>query len=309
MFWIALLIILLALAAAPWLIEARRRRIDESLRDHAPGRFVDLSQGKTHYIWHGPDRTRTLVLVHDTAEPSWIFAGLTRGLVMSGYRVLAYDLYGRGFSDRPKGAQTLEFHARQLGELIDALAIEEPITLLGYGLGGAIATHFAADQSDRVERLILIAPAGVSGITGPLGQFIRSGMFGTWLWGFAGGLALQRRTATMLNGATVIPDMGKRIHEELGRRGYLAAILSSQRHALAAPLKTAHREIAAMYVPTLAIWGEKDATIPPSAMGDLARWNRQAHQEVVPEAGHGLVHSHPNDVLNAIRTFLRDIPD
>ena len=86
------------------------------------------------------------------------------------------------------------------------------------------------------------------------------------------------------SGASVITDLPDRIRAELKRKGYLGAILSSERHALTESLADDHREIGAMFIPTLAIWGEADEVIPISGVGQLAIWNRQAHQEVIPGA-------------------------
>ncbi len=309
MIWFLSFLVLVAIIAAlPWLLELRRRPITAATRDLAPGRFIDLPQGRTHYLWHGGATSRPLVLVHGLSSPSWVFSGLIRGLVMAGYRVLSYDLYGRGFSDRPGGAQSLEFHTTQLGALLDALCEDEPVTLLGYSMGGAIAARFAADQSDRVERLILLAPAGIIYAPGPLLARARAGAIGAWLWGVFGARELRRAARRDAAQPTVIPDLAARIDRELAHRGYLRAILSSERHTLGEVLEPVHREIAAMYIPTLAIWGETDQVIPVAAVGDLALWNRKAHQEVVPGAGHALVHTHPQEVLAAIREFLRDVP-
>lgn len=122
--------------ALPWIMEALRRPMNERARGDAPGAFAQLSAGNTHYQWHGPRSTRILVLVHGLSSPSWVFDGLIRGLLAMRYRVLSYDLYGRGFSDRPRDNQTLEFHARQLGELLDAVGVQVPVTLMGYSMGG-----------------------------------------------------------------------------------------------------------------------------------------------------------------------------
>jgi len=309
MTWFLLLAVLLVLALLPGYLEARRQPVDGTLRDQAPGRFVDLSRGRTHYQWSGPDRTHVIVLIHGLSTPSWVFTGIERGLVISGYRVLTYDLYGRGFSDHVAGAQTLAFHTQQLTELLDALGVDEPVSLLGYSMGGAIATRFAAEHSDRVDRLILLAPAGIAhnpGLLLTLAQ--KGGVFGSWLWGLLCGLSLRRAAAREAAAPTVIPDLADRIKAETRRKGYLPAILSSQRHALQENLEADHREIAAMYIPTKAIWGEKDPVIPISAMGGLTRWNRQAHQEVIPVAGHGLAFTNPKEVLATFREFLRDIP-
>lgn len=310
MIWYFSLAALLVLALLPRFMEARRRPVDASLRDQAPGRFVALSQGHTHYQWSGPDRTHVIVLIHGLSSPSWVFAGIERGLVISGYRVLSYDLYGRGYSDSVAGAQTLGFHTRQLGELLDALGVDEPVSLLGYSMGGAIATRFAAEQPGRVDRLILLAPAGIAYTPGPLLRLAgKSGMFGSWLWGLFGGLSLRRAATRDAAAPTVIPNLADRIKAETRRKGYLPAILSSERHALQENLEAEHRKIAGLNIPTKAIWGEKDPVIPISAMGELARWNRQAHQDIISGAGHGLAHANPKEVLATFREFLHDIPE
>lgn len=309
-FLAALLLIAGAVFAWPWVSEKMRRPVTERMRGRAPGDFAATEGGLTHYKWHGSRSERVLVLVPGLATPLWVFDGLIRGFLGMRYRVLTYDLYGRGYSDRAVGAQTLDFHARQLTQLLDELGIKVPVTLLGYSMGGAIATRFAATESDRVDRLILLAPAGMGYVPAMLLAVARvSGKFGDWLWGLVGPRVLTVDAENDANGASAISDLPDRMNAELKRRGYLAAILSSERHALQETVSDDHREIAAMYIPTLAIWGEADAVIPISGVGQLAVWNRQAHQEVIPGAPHSLVHTRPTQVLEVIRAFLRDVPE
>lgn len=310
MLWFYILAAVLVVALLPWIVEALRRPVRQAVQAKAPGFIADLPQGGTHYQWFGADAPRILVLVHGLSSPSWVFSGLTRSLTMAGYRVLSYDLYGRGFSDRVAGQQSLAFHSAQLKALLDALEIDEPVALLGYSMGGAIAATFAAAEPDRVDRLVLLAPAGVIYNPGRLLSAARGGgPFGDWLWGLLGGPALRYSAWRDSRKPTVIPDLQKRIGRELRHRGYLGAILSSERHSLDESLKPVHREIAAMYIPTLAIWGEEDGVIPVSSVGQFSRWNRKAHQEVIAGAGHGLAYTHPKQVLAAIRDFLREVPD
>lgn len=310
MTWLIPFSALVLLAALPWIMEVLRRPMSERTRGDAPGAFAQLSAGNTHYQWHGPRSTRILVLVHGLSSSSWVFSGLIRGLLAMRYRVLSYDLYGRGFSDRPRHRQTLEFHARQLGELLDALGVQVPVTLMGYSMGGAIAASFAADEPDRVDRLILLAPAGVNYTPGRLLAMARDGgLFGSWLWRLLGGRQLMLAARADAAKPTVIEDLPGQMRREIRRRGYLAAILSSERHALDRSLKAVHREIGAMYIPTLAIWGERDAVIPVASVGEFAAWNRHARQEVIEGADHSLPHTSSKAVLAAIREFLREVPE
>ncbi|MDA0720619.1 MAG: hypothetical protein O2994_02935 [Proteobacteria bacterium] len=58
-------------------------------------------------------------------------------------------------------------------------------------------------------------------------------------------------------------------------------------------------------MPVVAIWAEKDEVIALSALGQLAQWNRDARQEVVPRAGHAMPYSHPTETIKALRIALR----
>ncbi len=306
-FFIALLILIVL--ALPWVIESRRTPMTDRYRRKAKGVFADLSRGQTHYQWHGPRSPRVLVMVHGLSSPSWVFDGLIRSLMRMNYRVLTYDLYGRGMSDAPRGAQSLEFHVEQLQELLNSLGARMPVTLVGYSMGGAIATAFAALEPDRIERLVLLAPAGIVYTPAPLNRFARDhGFLGSWVWGMFGARSLRRAAHDEQKVQDTIPDLHARIVTETRRRGYLPAILSSERHALTSSVEEAHREIGAMCIPTLAVFGEADPVIPLSAVGHLAEWNRNAYQHVLPGVGHGLVYTNTEDVLDALRDFLREVP-
>ena len=107
---IVFLVVLVSLIIVlPFAFESRRKVMGPEDRRDAPGEFIELSQGITHYQWHGPVRGPIAVCVHGLTTPSFVWQGLTAGLTAMGYRVLTYDLYGRGYSDRPKGDQTDAF--------------------------------------------------------------------------------------------------------------------------------------------------------------------------------------------------------
>ena len=97
--WIVVLIVavLAALAAVPFVQELRRRPPEAA---HAPGRFAELSRGRTHYQWLGGARGPVAVCVHGLTTPSQVWSDYARELSDLGYRVLVYDLYGRGFPTR-----------------------------------------------------------------------------------------------------------------------------------------------------------------------------------------------------------------
>ena len=302
MIWVAAALALAGLAALPFAIEARKRPVDPQALVREGGEIAPLRHGATWYRWHGDGPGPVLVLVHGLSTPSWVFSGLTDGLAAMGFRVLRYDLYGRGRSARPAAVHDRALFTAQLGGLLDHLGIDEPVTLLGYSMGGAIATCFAAEHPGRVARLILLAPAGMAYAPAPLlARAARWGLVGDWLWLLAGGRHLCRGARAEAPRATAIPDLAERIAREVATRGYLPAILSSERHMLTELLEAEHRQIHDHGLPVLAIWGARDTVIPPPAISKLTEWNRRARHVVVPDASHALGYTHPAQVLAALK--------
>ncbi|MFV2033541.1 MAG: alpha/beta fold hydrolase [Halocynthiibacter sp.] len=313
MIWWAIAVVIgLDLLVLPLLLERMRRPVGKAVRVQArkqdKEQFAKLSRGVTHYRWHGHVGGPVAVCVHGQTTPSFVWGVIEEILVSMGFRVLTYDLYGRGLSDRPKDAQTAEFFAEQLEELLESQGVEDEITLLGYSMGGAVATAFAARRPDRLERLVLIAPTGLGhDPTGFFGFVARWPFLGDWLFTVFGGLALRRGIrAEAKETPSFIEDFYQLQMAETRMRGFLPAVLSSMRHMRGVTQEAEHREIAATELPVLAIWGESDPIIPRSGIGTLAAIHRDVHQVEVPGAGHAVAYSHPEEVRAALQEFMRD---
>src|SRR6476661_1407463 len=117
-----------------------RSTLDEAARHEATGKFVRLSDGLTHYQIDGPDSGRVVVLAHGFSVPYYIWDSTAAHLSGAGYRVIRYDEYGRGLSDRPNVPYVDDLYDRQLGELLDSLKITERVDLAGVSMGGAVTS-------------------------------------------------------------------------------------------------------------------------------------------------------------------------
>jgi pimeloyl-ACP methyl ester carboxylesterase len=304
--WLLLLLVGLAILAVwPFAREAMRKPMDAAARRDAPGDFVQLSQGVTHYRWVGPVRGPVAVCVHGLTTPSMVWDAVAQGLARMGYRVLVYDLYGRGYSDRAPGLQDQDFFIRQLDDLLASQGLKDDLTLLGYSMGGAIVTAFATRHPGRVRRMILLAPAGMAHDLGRLAKFTRdTPKLGDWLMLLRYPAAHRKGTEAERTLPTEVPGIIDYQQAELDKRGFIPAVLSSLRGILPRPLEEAHRSISREDIPVLAIWGRDDSVIPISAMGQLAQWNRTARHEVIEGAGHGLTYTHASAVVAAIEAEL-----
>lgn len=299
------LFVMIAAALLFVLVEKLRLPMDSIARAEPPGKFATLSRGVTHYRWDGPMRGPVAVCVHGLTSSSYVYDAVVRGLTMMGFRVLRYDLYGRGLSDRPDARHGRGLYLQQLKDLLADQGIEGDLTLVGYSMGGSIISCFAAEEPHRVERVILLAPAGLGITPGALAEFCRKvPILGDWLMRVFGGLQIRRG---LERGPTEVEGIRQMQADEIRYRGFLGAVLSSQRNILVDDLSGAHRKIAKEGIPVLAIWGGQDKAIPLSAMGKLAEINRNARQVELSEAGHGLPYTHPREIHFAISEFLREV--
>lgn len=290
------------LAALPLLAEASRKRLRPG---DGPGAVAHLPQGDTHYRWSGPEGGPVALCIHGLTTPSYIFAATERSLASQGFRVLTYDLYGRGHSARVRGPQTTEYFLRQLRALLTDQEVAGRVTVVGYSMGAIIASAFAAADPKRVRALLLIAPAGLVPVyKGWKSRVWTLPIIGDWLTILLGGVVLRRQLVGHRSNATVIPDLEDRQAADTRTRGFLPAVLSSRRHILAQPFHAPYRKIAAANLPVLAIWGSADPVIELTAMGRLAELAPDAHHVQIPGAGHVLLQTHPAQVAEAIRSFL-----
>ena len=302
MIWLVVMACAGVIAALPFVFEKQRRVVDQTMRDRSGGQFANLPSGCTNFKWAGPAEGPVIVAIHGLTTPSQVWDQITPALTAQGYRVLSYDLFGRGLSDAPAGRQSLDFFASQLDQLLAHEHITAPVTLMGYSMGGSIAVDVAAKSPAKIAGVLLVAPAGI---------ILRETLFDKLCrllpwggdWAHAAFAAGQMRRASTRRLPDVLRDMKA---FQLMRQGYLPAVLSSRRYALVQLQSAAHRELAAADIPVAAIWARKDKTIPLTAMGELARWNRTVQHIDIADAGHGLPYTHPAQTAEAAIALLQD---
>ena len=114
-------------------------------------RLIALKEVTLHVVdWAGGEPP--IVAIHGSAGMAHTCGALAERLAPF-HRVVAVDLRGHGFSDKPPAGYDLSAHVRDLVELMRALRLRRPV-LLGHSAGGTIAT-FAALESD-VRALVLL---------------------------------------------------------------------------------------------------------------------------------------------------------
>ena len=119
--------------------------------------FAKLSQGITAYKDIGNKDDPAIIVIHGATLPSEGFIGFCSGLSAKGYRVICYDQYGRGYSDRPITTYNMQLYTEQLKDLLDFLDIKDAI-LYGSSMGAPIAINFSNNYSERILAIGLQVP-------------------------------------------------------------------------------------------------------------------------------------------------------
>lgn len=109
----------------------------------------------------GETISETVVLVHGWGASSYSYSGVMPPLAAAGRRVIAVDLPGHGLSFKPEddSVYDIEFMAGTVMSVIQQLGLKK-FVLVGHSMGGAVSALIASRMGERIERLLLVAPAG-----------------------------------------------------------------------------------------------------------------------------------------------------
>jgi len=262
--------------------------------------FVDLSQGRVHFRYAGADDGPPLVLVHGFSYASWMYNFLGPLLVEAGFRVFAVDLYGRGFSDRPRVRHDRGLYNRMLSEFLDAVELDEPVTMVGNSMGGGVVTDFAAHHPGQVRALLLVVPAGLR-----LGRPMSLGWLGVpiigdliWRWvgpGLASSTSKVRAVRDMVNSA---------VRQQAKIPGYYPSLLSTLRNYPMDGLQESFEAVGVQGTPVTALFGADDALIPLEAATILQDAIPKAEVQIIDDQGHDLALDCPELVLDALQALM-----
>lgn len=286
--------------------DPERRTLDDAARAGAPGKFVRLAEGVTHFEAAGPDTGRVVILAAGFSVPSYIWDSLYQGLADSGFRVVRYDYYGRGWSDRPEAAYDQDLFVRQLAGLLDSLRITSPVDLAGLSFGGAIITSFTHRHPERVRSLIYFDPVFNTGR--PLPPEERS----AWAWTVH--MVFRGGSDAMATGQLFDflhperhPGWVARYRIQQQFRGTRESLRRSRAAIAVAPHQAEQlRALGAHPRPVLIVWGRQDRVAQFKDSGALLAVMPRATFLPVDSAGHLPHLEQPNVVVPAVAQFLRD---
>ena len=254
-----------------------------------------------------------LLLIHGIGDSSDTWREVIPALAQR-YTVIAPDLLGHGRSDKPRGDYSVAAYANAMRDLISMLGIER-VTVVGHSLGGGVAMQFAYQYPERCERLVLVASGGVSAevstllrlaatpnsdLVMPLLTLSGSRSVTQWLCKL-----LRRFNADLGVDADDLLRMLDTLPDIMARRAFLRTLRSAVDWRGQA-ITMLDRCYLTQSVPTLLVWGSRDAIIPMEHARVASAAMPNSRMEIFEGAGHFPFRTDPERFVEAIECFMED---
>jgi pimeloyl-ACP methyl ester carboxylesterase len=262
----------------------------------APVQFgsVLLKTGvRLRYAYQGDENGTPVILLHGYTD-SWFSFSQVLPLMDQRYRVYTLDQRGHGDSDRPVGGYAMEQFAADVIAFMDAMKIPQA-TIVGHSMGSFVAQHVAAENPDRVKRLVLVATATtvhtnelvrqvqreVNALTDPVPE--------KFVHDFQVSTAFQPLSSEFFQ--TALKE-SRKLPAHVWRE-VMAEMMSPDTAVQLKKIKT----------PTLILWGDKDF-FPRSEQDSLVSGMPNAVLKVYKDTGHALHWERPESFATDLKTFI-----
>lgn len=229
-----------------------------------------------HYVEHGAGAEPLVFVAGFVADHRWWRPALER-LPAGDYRAYAADLRGTGESEMIDRGHTIAQYADDLHQFADALGLTR-FTLVAHSLGGGVAMQYAVEHPERLKALVLVNPLAASGtrLTPEVTAWVNAQC------------GVRDGIRAIVLGAFATPPADAYVDElvEGGLRWGPAIYLGTMEEM--ARFNVVDR-LAALTVPTLVIWGDKDGVIPFAGIAEIFT----AIPGCALEIWHGIGHTPP----------------
>ena len=307
---IPVIIVVLVFPAGLYLASNREKEeIDEAKRVEIGGTYIGLSEGITHYELIGPPKASVVVLVHGGSVPMWGWDSQVASLTAAGFRVLRYDMYARGYSDRPNVDYSRALYRNQLLELVDALELIEPVDLVGLSFGGAIAADFTANHPGRVRRLVLCAPIVAFAETGRNATYqklLRIRVIGDFLLRTVVMQKYIERACYLFEPSEKANHYNELFREQFKYKGGEKAVLSMFRGDALGDYRDYYGAIGKQDRKVILIWGTADTEVSRSMIDEVREAIPHIRFHSLEGVGHGLNFEASKELNELLIDFLNN---
>ncbi|HZQ28534.1 MAG TPA: alpha/beta fold hydrolase [Acidimicrobiales bacterium] len=271
--------------------------------DHRPelGARVNAGGIDTNYLEAGAGAP--VVLVHGSGPGVSAYANwrLTIPGLAPYVRVLAPDLVGFGFTERPAGiTYDMATWVSHLLGFLDALGLDR-VSIVGNSFGGALAIRTAVEHPDRVDRLVLM---GAAGLSFPITPGLDA------VWGYEPSVQNMRALLEIFAFDQALANdelagIRYRASVEPGVQESYASMFPAPRQRCVDALATPEDQVRAIPHETLVIHGRDDRVIPVSNATRLSQLIDRSQLHVFGRCGHWTQIERADEFNELLVDFLR----
>lgn len=275
--------------------------------------YITIDDLKLHYFDEGNGK-KTLLFIHGFGLSLFSFMGLFKFFDRSKYRILALDLKGNGFSDKPKNSDySISEQARIITELVDRIGVSE-INLIGHSYGGLICLYIHYLNSKRLLKfsisstVLINSPAYNDDFTPPFISVLKS-KIGTFF--FLRILPARILSNLLIRGTFYNKKKGLKNYLPLyiklfSQKGYFYTMPQIAQQLIPVNSEEVIKSYKKIKSPLLIIWGEHDKVLNFKQAQKLSRDIENAKVVSIPETDHVPHEERPEAVYNMINKFYSD---
>lgn len=279
-----------------------RTEYEEACQD-APGSFLDLPCGRTHYVEAG--QGAPVILLHGFLYTTLMWRPVLEPLGEH-FRALAFDLLGWGYSARNDRLRyDYQLYADQLLQLLDALEIDRA-SLIGQSMGAGTIIRFAVQHPDRVERMVLVDAASLPNPLPLAGRTFALPFVGELLLGTGGNAVTAKNVKDLwfYDRSKVTPAYVEELTAPMRIKGSAWTLLNILRELDFGSQEEQVAALGELSLPTLLVWGRQDKAVPLPLGQKMHEMLPGSELLIIEEAGHTPHEEHPEQFLERVIPFL-----
>ena len=272
-------------------------------------RFIEIDGATVHFQEFGAPDKPTMILIHGYTASTFVWKTIAPELARAGFHVIAVDLIGFGYSDKPAWFDyKIASQARIIERLMNRLGIGRA-TLVGSSYGGAVSLSVALDYAERVEKLVLVdAVCNDEVLAKPILKLATMRGIGELLAPFVIDSKLlqkarMRETLAPENHHLITKNRVEAASHPLHAKDAHHSVLATVRNWDACRLS---EDAQFIKQPTLIIWGEDDKIIPIHNGEHLYHSILNSRFVVLKNCGHLPQEEKPEIFINLVSEFAKD---
>ncbi len=265
-----------------------------------PGNIITMKGKKIHVYDKG--KGKPLVFIHGSQMSLYDWRE-NMDYFSRSFRVIAVDMPGNGYSDKPDAVYSPDYYAGFIKDLLDHYNLSKT-SFVASSWGGGHVLNFALKHPDRIDRLVLSSPCGFPHEMTVLDKLLATPGIGQLVMYFSNRSMIRSELELVFHDKAKVTDvLVDSVFKPLYMPGALDAVLSSYQND---DFSFVENNLSALKARTLLVWGEKDGIHPQWMLSEFRKGIPHSRTLLLKDCGHLPHEEHPEVFNKSAMAFLMD---